>query len=138
SNPINAAGSGETMPIRKNPKSGVWSVDLRSPSGERIRRSTGTTNRQEAQEFHDRLKTELWRIHNLGEKPKHSFEEACVLMLKASEGQRDYDTKVRHVKYWLTVFAGRAICSLTSAEIANALPTHHNYQDRKPKKLSAA
>lgn len=67
-----------------------------------------------------------------------SFEEGCILLLKASEGQSDYDTKVRHVKYWRTVFGGRSICSLTSADISDALPTHHNYAHRKPKKLTAA
>jgi hypothetical protein len=47
----------------------------------------------------------------LGDAPKHSFEEGCILLLRASEGQSDYGTKVRHVKYWRTVFGGRAICS---------------------------
>lgn len=124
------------MPIRKNQQSGIWWIDIRPPSGQRIRRSTGTTSKQAAQEYHDKLKNELWRIHNLGDKPKHSFEEACILLLTASEGQSDYVTKVRHVKYWRTVFAGRTICSLTNAEILTSLPTHRVYEDkRRPKVL---
>lgn len=127
------------MPIRKNLQSGIWWVDIRPPGGQRIRRSTSTTSRPAAQEYHDKLKSELWRVHNLGEQPKHSFEEACLRLLKASEGQSDYDTKVRHVKYWLTVFAGRTICSLTNTEILDGLPTHRVYKDkRKPKNLKPA
>ncbi len=127
------------MPIRKNPQSGIWWVDIRPPGGQRIRRSTGTTSKQAAQEYHDKLKNELWRVHNLGDKPKHSFEEACIALLNASEGQSDYATKVRHVKYWRSIFAGRAICSLTNTEITAGLPTHRVYEDkRKPKRLKAA
>lgn len=126
------------MPIRKNPQSGIWWVDIRPPGGKRIRRSTGTASKQAAQEYHDRLKTELRRVHNLGETPKRSFEEACVLMLNASKGQSDYETKVRHVKYWRSIFGGRAICSLTSDDITDNLPTHRTYKDRPTIKLAPA
>lgn len=126
------------MSIRKHKESGIWWIDITPPGGKRIRRSTGTRNRKQAQEYHDRLKAELWRVHQLGDKPKRLFEEACVQFLRASEGQRDYDTKVRHVKYWREVFAGRAICSLTSEEIYAGLPTHQSYKNRKPKKLTPA
>ena len=70
------------------------------PSGKRVRRSTGTTNKKAAQELHDRLKAELWRLEKLGEEPERSFEEAAIRFLQASEGQRDYNTKIRHVRYW--------------------------------------
>ncbi len=125
------------MPIRKDKISGIWWVDIRPPSGKRIRHSIGTTDKKSAQEYHDKLKTELWRVHNLGEKPKRSFEEACVQMLNASKGQSDYRSKVRHVKYWRPIFKDRTICSLTSDDITNNLPTHRIYEDkRKPKKLT--
>lgn len=70
------------------------------PSHKRVRRSTGTTNKKAAQELHDRLKAELWRLEKLGEEPERSFEEAAIRFLQASEGQRDYNTKIRHVRYW--------------------------------------
>lgn len=120
-------------------RNGIWHVDFYAPSGERIRRSAGTTYKAAAQEYHDKLKHEMWRVHNLGDTPRRSFEEACIQLLKASEGQRDYATKVRHVKYWRTVFGGRSICSLTSTEILEGLPTHRVYEDkRKPKSLTPA
>lgn len=124
------------MSIRKNKQSGIWWVDITPPGGQRIRRSSGTTDKQAAQEFHDRLKAELWRVHRLGERPKRLFEEACILFLKASEGQSDYRTKVRHVKYWREIFAGRTICSLTSEDIFNQLPTHRTYENRPALKLT--
>src|SRR5690625_1008952 len=118
------------MAIRKNPQSGVWYIDFATPSGERIRRSTRTRDKRKAQELHDKIKAELWRQTQLGDKPKHYFEEACVLLLRESKGQADYATKVRHVRYWRNQFAGRTICSLTTQMILDALPTHQTRRGR--------
>ncbi len=60
----------------------VW-VSFTAPNGERIRRSAGTEDRKQAQEYHDRLKVELWRVHKLGEKPRRSWQEAVVRWLRA-------------------------------------------------------
>jgi integrase len=113
------------MPIRKDKKSGVWHLDIRRPGGQRIRRSTETTDRKAAQEYHDRLKADLWRRDKLGETPDRTFEEAAVRFLRECEGQRDYAAKLRHVAYWKEKFAGQSVRSLTSDLIIDALPTHH-------------
>lgn len=127
------------MSIKKRPNSSLWWVDLTSPSGKRVRCSTGTSNRKEAQEFHDKLKAQLWREDALGERPEHSFDEAALEMLKLSEGQSDYGTKVRHVKYWRDALGGDTpISSLNSGRIMQALPTHTTHKDRKATPLSAA
>ena len=69
-------------------------------------------------------------MDKLGEQPQRTFEEAAVRFLRAAEGQSDYRTKVRHVKYWRTVFGGRAISSLTTEEVMDGLPTHADYPKR--------
>jgi integrase len=112
------------MSIRRDKKSGIWQLDIRTPSGERIRRSADTADRQAAQEYHDKLKAQLWRQAKLGEIPDKSFEEAAVRFLRESEGQSDHATKLRHIAYWRERFAGRPVRSLTSSEIVDALPTH--------------
>lgn len=127
------------MSIRRKKSSGIWWVDITPPSGKRVRRSTGTTNKKEAQEFHDRLKAELWRIEKLGDRPKRSFEEACIRFLQLSEGQSDYATKVRHVRYWRSIFGGRSICSITADDVYAGLPVMREYDDgRKPRILTAS
>ncbi len=68
------------MSLRK--RGGVWWVDVIAPNGERVRRTTGTANKALAQEFHDRVKSELWRIAKLGEKPQRTWNEAVVRWLK--------------------------------------------------------
>jgi integrase len=112
------------MSIRKDKTSGIWQLDLRTPSGERIRRSTETTDWKAAQEYHDKLKASLWRQAKLGEVPGKSFEEAAVRFLRESEGQSDHDTKVRYIAYWRERFSARSIRSLTNSEIVEVLPTH--------------
>ena len=63
-------------------RNNLWWVRITTPAGERIRRPTGTADRKQAQEFHDRLKAEIWKVQKLGEKPKRKWEEAVVRWLK--------------------------------------------------------
>ena len=112
------------MSIRKDKKSGIWQLDIRTPGGERIRRSAETEDRKAAQEYHDQLKASLWRQDKLGETPEKCFEEAAVRFLRESAGQRDHATKLRHIAYWRERFAGRTVRSLTTDDIVDALPTH--------------
>jgi hypothetical protein len=126
------------MSIRKDKNSGVWHLDIRTPSGERIRRSTETKDRKAAQRYHDCLKAELWRQDKLGEAPDRSFEEAAVKFLRECEGQRDYATKLRHVAYWREQFSGRSVRSLTADEITDALPTHRVVKGKRAEPLTGS
>ena len=64
------------MSLRK--RGGIWWVDVVAPNGERIRRTAGTANKALAQEFHDRLKADLWRLAKLGERPRKIWKrEPC-------------------------------------------------------------
>nr|WP_299450471.1 site-specific integrase [uncultured Pigmentiphaga sp.] len=124
------------MAIRRDKNSGIYQIDIRSPSGERIRCSARTSDKQAAREYHDHLKAQLWRKDVLGEEPDHLFEEAALLCLDLWEGQDDYTGKCRHIAYWKTQFAGRTVRSLTFDEICQKLPTHTTHKHRKPKPLS--
>lgn len=127
------------MSLFKHPQSGSWWLDFTPPGGKRIRRSTGTTDRKAAQELHDRLKAESWRVIKLGERVERLFDDAAVEFLKSSVGQSDYGTKVRHVTFWRAHFGGMALSSLTSEVISSKLPTHSAFTDaRIQRKLSAA
>lgn len=79
------------MPIYKQPGSDRWHVDITAPDGRRIRRSTGTEDKQQAQEYHDRLKADLWRVGRLGEKPPRSFDEACLRWLESKSHKKSLD-----------------------------------------------
>lgn len=54
----------------------TWWIDFTTPSGERIRRTAGTSSKAEAQELHDKLKAQAWRVQRLGDKPRHTWDDA--------------------------------------------------------------
>ncbi|WP_349252900.1 tyrosine-type recombinase/integrase [Burkholderia cenocepacia] len=114
----------------------MYHVDFSAPSGQRIRCSAETKDRRQAQEYHDKLKSDLWRQSKLGEARDHLFEEAAMRFLKLCEGQRDYAGKLRHMLYWGTQFSERPVRSITADEILDALPTH-KLVDGEPGKLLA-
>ena len=59
-------------------RDGVYYLDLRAPSGEKIRRFCVTSDRKEANEHHDKPRAELWRVHKLGKRRRYAYEEAAV------------------------------------------------------------
>ena len=91
------------MSLRK--RGGIWWIDVVAPNGERIRRTAGTANKALAQEFHDRLKSELWRIAKLGEKPQRMWNEAVVRWLKEKSHKATVKGDVNALR-WLDAFLG--------------------------------
>jgi integrase len=83
----------------------IWWVCFTSPRGRRIRRSTGTTEQKAAQEYHDRLKADLWRVEQLGERPRYSWNEAAVKWLKETPHKATHD-KDREILRWLDPYLG--------------------------------
>lgn len=124
------------MSIKKRGE--TWWVDISAPSGERIRRSAKTSDRKAAQEYHDKLKVQLWRQHQLGEAPARTFEEAAVRFLKQCTGQADFSTKVRHIAYWRDKFAGWDLPAITADAVAESLPTHRTQPGKSASPLAPA
>ncbi|HEX7907323.1 MAG TPA: site-specific integrase [Paraburkholderia sp.] len=124
------------MSIRK--RGGVYVVDIRTPSGKRIRRTCSTQDRKEAQEYHDKLKADLWRASKLGEKPPRTFEEAALRYLKQEAGKKDYESKKRHLVWFSGHFAGRHIHMITRADIMAALPVLDQRRLKEPRPISEA
>ncbi len=81
-------------------RSTVWWVRFTTPGGERVRRSTGTTNKEQAQEYHDRLKAEIWKTQQLGRKPRRTWEQAAVRWLKEKAHKASLDADRMHLR-WL-------------------------------------
>lgn len=109
------------MPIRKH-ENGVYYLDIRTAGGKRIRQTTGTTDKVQAQELHDKIKHELWRVAKFGERPPRTFDEAALRFLQEHAGTADYVNKVLHVRHFREHFGGRKLDTLTRDEIFEALP----------------
>lgn len=99
-------------------------LDITTPSGERIRRSTGTEVKKKAQELHDKIKAELWDMAHLNKKPPKLFEEALLLFVEDAKLKKDFDTNRRHAIYWRSVFGGWKLSDITGEDIMTNLPTY--------------
>lgn len=81
-------------------RNNTWWVHFTTPSGQRVRRSTGTATKRQAQEFHDRLKAEYWKTQQLGKKPTRVWEEAVTRWLKEKAHKATIDSDRMHLR-WL-------------------------------------
>ena len=72
------------MPLVKRGE--IWWIDIRH-KGRRIRRSAETGNKKQAQELHDRVKSDLWREDHLDELPNHLWDDAVKRFLSEEAGR---------------------------------------------------
>ena len=106
------------MPITK--RNNIWYIDISAPSGERIRRSAGTSDEKEAQQLHDKMKYELWHMDKLAEKPKVLWDEACLRWLEEKKDKKsikDDKTKIRKLKGFRGVYMHHLTKDSISAEV---------------------
>ena len=99
-------------------RGGVWHCHFFTPTGKRVRRSLGTADKKQAQELHDKLKSEAWRVDELGDLPARSFEEACLRWLDEKEHKRSLDDDKVKIEFFVTKFSGRDISTITGEEVA--------------------
>lgn len=77
----------------------TWWVSF-THKGQRIQRSTGTTNKIAAQEYHDKFKAELWSVTKLENKPVYSWRDAVMRWLRENNAKRSIETDKVHLR-WL-------------------------------------
>lgn len=105
------------MSLYKRRDSRIWWAAIRLPDGSRVCRSTGTAKRQEAQEWLDRLRSDLWRVHHLGERPSYSWQQAVVRWCQEKTHKATADEDRRKFQ-WLDQFlVGRLLHTITRDEI---------------------
>ena len=79
-------------------RNSIWWVEFIAPDGKRIQRSTGTGDRQQASEYEAKLKSDLWRVYHLGEKPRLLWKEAVVRFMKETQN-KDRVNEISIFKY---------------------------------------
>jgi integrase len=98
-------------------RGGLWWIDVGAPNGERIRRTTGTTNKALAQEFHDRIKVELWRIDKLDAKPKRTWNDAVVRWLKETSHKATANEDVGKLRFLDRYLRDKELTTINCARI---------------------
>lgn len=96
----------------------TWWIDFTTPSGERIRRSAETSSKAEAQELHDRLKAESWRIQKLGEKPKYTWDDAGYKWLQETGHKRTHQDDIKKLAWLQQFLRGKELAAITRESIA--------------------
>ncbi|MDK9585830.1 tyrosine-type recombinase/integrase [Lelliottia wanjuensis] len=102
-------------------RGGVWHCHFVTPSGQRIRRSLGTGDKKQAQELHDRLKSEAWRVDKIGELPTRTFEECCIRWIREKDHKRSLDDDRTKIEYFLRHFTGRDVSTITAEQVHDAV-----------------
>lgn len=105
---------------RQTKKGGVYYIDITTPSGQRIRCSTGTQDEKAAQEFHDKLKYDFWRQDKLGDKPNHTWDEACVRWIEEMSHKKSLSDDMTKIKK-LPQFRGKLLTDLTRQYIGDVV-----------------
>lgn len=77
-------------------------VDI-NHNGTRIQRSTGTSEKLAAQQFHDKIKAQLWRQTKLDEKVKRTWMEAAIRWINESSHKRSLNDDKFNLR-WLSPF----------------------------------
>ena len=111
-------------------RAGIYTVDITAPDGSRIRRSTGTTDREKAKEYHDRLKAELWDQARLKLKPKRSWDEAAVRWLKEKADKKSYRDDVQRIRWWTGHLRGKTLDQIDRSLIDGLVTKHVHASDR--------
>ncbi len=82
---------------RKDSKS--WWCRFTAPNGRRVQRSCQTQDKKAAQEYEDRLKSEYWRVHRLGDRPRYAWQQAVEQYLLESSHKKTLETDKLYLKF---------------------------------------
>jgi integrase len=96
----------------------LWWIHFATPSGRRIRCSARTSVRTQAQELHDKLKAEAWRIERLGEKPQRTWDEAAYKWLIETNHKATHKEDARKIQWLQKFLRGKVLESINREAIA--------------------
>ena len=92
------------MSLYKRNDSPHWWVKI-CHSGRKIQHSTGTEDKSQAQEYHDKLKASLWEQQRLGVKPRRAWKEAVIRWLAETSEKVTHHQDIGKLR-WLDRFLG--------------------------------
>lgn len=97
------------MPYKRD-DSPFWWVSYKLPTGQYVRRSSGTEDKAAATALEQQARADAWKEKEWGVNPPRSFEEVIVPYLQhARQHQRSYETTAHRVKQLRKHFAGQIV-----------------------------
>lgn len=104
------------MSLYKQSPEGLWWVNITHPGAPRIRQSTGTTDRKEAQRYHDELKASLW-----SSAPKLKGRTWGIAVMKWVEKEPRSDSEILSLVKFGRIYKDRLITKVDRESVHEAL-----------------
>jgi integrase len=100
------------MRVYQRGKRGTWWIDI-TIDGERVKRSAGTQDKRQAEEFAATLARNLWRAKRLGEAPAVTWDHATLQWLQEHQHRKSIE-EIKRVLRWLSAcLTGKALSTIT-------------------------
>lgn len=104
--------------LYKREGSPFWYVRFRDAGGERAKRSTGTTDRREAEELEAKWKLEARQQRLWGTEPTRTFDELMLAYYKATENERSgWSRDLYNLKRLQAFFTGHVLNKLKRSDV---------------------
>lgn len=105
------------MSLYRRKDSPYWWTKITIPGHAPVQESTRTTNKRQAREYERRRETELWRALKLGDKPRHTWENAVLRYLEETAHKRDHRGDKQRLKWLYPHLEGRYLDTITREQI---------------------
>ena len=118
------------MPYKRK-NSHNWWVSITDTSGKRVRCSSGTTNRKEAEALEAKFRLETYKVAKWGEQPARVYDEMMLLYLEATQSKRSHQRDLDAAKHLTSFFRGRVMNDLKGSAIRDY--QHYRLSQISPK-----
>lgn len=99
----------------------TWWIDFTTPSGKRVKHSAKTTVKREAQEYHDKLKQDLWKQNQLGVISDKTWDDAAFKWVQAKEDEANYGRNLQKLNWFQPYFGNRLLADIDRALIEEVI-----------------
>ena len=103
--------------LYRRPDSPYWWASYIDASGKRVRRSTGATDRREAEALLAKWRVEAHRARHWDEQPPRTFEDVMVEFLRSRRERRTWNKMRQHVRKLRETFGGLEMNALSPADV---------------------
>ena len=107
------------MSLYKRGDSPHWWIKI-SHSGTTIQHSTGTEDKAQAREYHDKLKASLWEQQRLGIKPRRAWKEAVVRWLAETSEKATHQEDIKKLR-WLDPLLGNLMLDEITLDVIDGI-----------------
>ena len=119
----------------------VWWASFADPSGKRVRRSTETTDRKEAEALEEKWKLETFQSKQWGAPPSRTFDELMLAYLNSGSAHKCSSSQERDVfssRHLYAYFSGRELTELRAPDVRSYIEQRRNAITQHKRKVTVA